>query len=160
LTTKGLTISIAEFENTPELNKVREEALEEEIREGTELAEKFAAGKLEPLPGRTVIESFELMMVRLGGKTKAKMQSKLGEYKIKKLFDSKRPTLDSMPIIVSGGRGSMLNVANMSGFWGQISVRTGRPKKGYTGRLIALKREERFSSESGWIRVFKTSYKE
>lgn len=149
LTTKGLTISIAEFENTPELDAVRKEALEEEIREGTELAEKFAAGKLEPIPGRTVVESFELMMVRLGGKTKAKMQAKLGEYKLKKLFDTKRPTLDTMPIIVSGGRGSMLNVTNMSGFWGQISVRTGRPKKGFTGRLIALNEKNDLAPRAG-----------
>lgn len=138
LTMKGLTISIAEFENSPELENVRTQAIEEELKEGEELAKKFSGGTLEPIPGRTVEESFELLMVRLGGKTKAKVQSKIGEVKLRNLFQNPRPTLDTMPIIVSGGRGSMLNIVNMSGFWGQIAVRTGRPKKGFTNRLIAL----------------------
>ncbi len=149
LTLKGLTISIAEFENTEDLEKVRTAAIEEEQKEGLELAQKFADRKLEAIPGRTVEESFELLMVRLGIKTKAKVQGKLAEYKIRKLFEAPRPTLDTMPIIVSGGRGSMLNITNLSGVYGQINVRTGRPKKGFTNRLITVNEKNDPRPESG-----------
>lgn len=146
---KGLTISIAEFENAPEMEAVRVQAIEEELKEGAELAAKFSDGTLEPIPGRTVEESFELLMVRLGGKTKTKVQSKLGEVKLRKMFQNPRPTLDTMPIIVSGGRGSMLNIANLSGFYGQINVRSGRPKKGFTSRLISLNEKNDLRPEAG-----------
>lgn len=149
LTLKGLTISIAEFENTEDLEKVRTAAIEEEQREGLELAQKLADRKLEAIPGRTVEESFELLMVRLGIKTKAKVQGKLAEYKLRKLFENPRPTLDTMPIIVSGGRGSMLNITNLSGVYGQINVRTGRPKKGFTNRLITVNEKNDPRPESG-----------
>ncbi|MEK6821300.1 MAG: DNA-directed RNA polymerase subunit A', partial [archaeon] len=146
---KGITISIAEFENTPELEEVRMRAIEEEHNEGMELAKKFAEGKLEAIPGRTVEESFELMMVRLGMNTKNKVQSQLAKHKLDKLFNAERPTLDTMPIIVSGGRGSMLNITNLSGVYGQINVRTGRPKKGFTNRLITLNEKNAPRPESG-----------
>lgn len=149
LTLKGLTISIAEFENTADLEKVRTAAIEEEQREGLELAQKLANKTLEAIPGRTVEESFELLMVRLGIKTKAKVQGKLAEYKLRKLFENPRPTLDTMPIIVSGGRGSMLNITNLSGVYGQINVRTGRPKKGFTNRLITVNEKNDPRPESG-----------
>ncbi|MEK6902801.1 MAG: DNA-directed RNA polymerase subunit A' [archaeon] len=149
MTMKGMTISIDEFNNTPELDETRKQAIEEEHREGAELAAKFSEGKLEAIPGRTVEESFELLMVRLGVKTKAKVQARLAEYKLRKLFESSRPTLDTMPIIVSGGRGSMLNITNLSGFFGQINVRSGRPKKGFQNRLITSNDKNDLRPEAG-----------
>ncbi|MEK6970097.1 MAG: DNA-directed RNA polymerase subunit A' [archaeon] len=146
---KGLTVSIAEFENTPELDEVRKQAIEEEQKEGLELAQKFANHALEPIPGRTVEESFELLMVRLGIKTKSKVQAKLSEHRLRELFGKDRPTLDVTTMIVAGGRGNMSNVTNMSGFWGQINVRTGRPKKGFTNRLITLNEKNDPRPESG-----------
>ncbi len=138
LTRKGLTVSVEEFANTPEVEEVRQRAIQEEHKEGSELTQKFINGELESIPGRTTQESFELLMVRLGIKTKSMVQTKLAEKRMRALVLSRRPTLDSMAIIMAGAKGSMLNIGNLSGVFGQVFVRTGRPKKGYVDRLIAL----------------------
>jgi DNA-directed RNA polymerase subunit A' len=138
LTVKGLTVGISEFEGGIDIEHVRNDAIAEEMKEGGELAQKLFDKTLESIPGRTVDESFEIMMVRLGAKTKAKVQSRLASQKIKELLANPRPTLNSMAIILAGAKGSMLNISNLSGVYGQVFVRSGRPKKGFTNRLIAL----------------------
>ncbi len=138
LTMKGLTIGVFEFENTEEIEEIRVQAIQEELKEGEELAQRFADGTLEPIPGRTMEESFELLMVRLGMKTKTKVQARLAEKRIKATLGNQRPTLDAMTVILAGAKGSMLNISNLSGIYGQVFVRTGRPKKGFNNRLITL----------------------
>jgi DNA-directed RNA polymerase subunit A' len=39
-------------------------------------------------------------------------------------------------MILAKSRGSTTNLMNIAGFWGQASVREGRPKKGFKQRLI------------------------
>ncbi|MEK6821276.1 MAG: DNA-directed RNA polymerase subunit A', partial [archaeon] len=138
LTMKGISGGISEFEQNDFITKARTEAIQEEMTEGEALTKKFLDGTLEPIPGRTVPESFELMMVQLGTGVRARVQAKIAERKMNELFDTPRPTLDSFPIIVSGARGSLLNLGFTSGVYGQISIRSGRPKKGYIGRLITV----------------------
>ena len=149
MTMKGVTIGVEEFNPVAHIEAEREKAIAEELKEGTELAEKYAAGKLEPIPGRSVDESFELLMVRLGGKVRGKVQARLAEQKLRHLYENPRPTLDSALLMVSGGRGSMLNFSYMSGVFGQISVRSGRPKKGFSERLIALNERKDLGPEAG-----------
>ncbi|MDP2666784.1 MAG: DNA-directed RNA polymerase subunit A' [Candidatus Diapherotrites archaeon] len=141
LTMKGISIGISEFEANEMITKAREDAIAEELLEGDALTQKFLDGTLEPIPGRTVPDSFELLMVRLGTSIRAKVQSKIAERKLHELFETTRPTLDSFPIIVSGARGSLLNVGYTSGIYGQISIRSGRPKKGFKGRLITTNKK-------------------
>ncbi|MFH0970689.1 MAG: DNA-directed RNA polymerase subunit A' [Candidatus Diapherotrites archaeon] len=149
LTIKGLTVSIDGFDNNPEIDNVGKEAIAEENSEGLELAKKFAEGTLESIPGRTTEESFELMMIRLGMRIKSKYQSKISEHRLRELFEKERPVLEATTMIVAGGRGNMSNVTNISGFWGQINVRTGRPKKGFTNRLITLNEKNDPRPEAG-----------
>ena len=53
MTMKGVTIGVEEFNPVAHIEAEREKAIAEELKEGTELAEKYAAGKLEPIPGRS-----------------------------------------------------------------------------------------------------------
>jgi DNA-directed RNA polymerase subunit A' len=149
LTMKGLTISMSEFEIDEKIEEIRQKAIEEELKEGEELVKKYMDKTLESIPGRTLDESFELLMVRLGLHTKAKVEAKLIESRLHRLFETKRPVLDSTLLIVSGARGSFLNINNLAGIYGQISVRSGRPKKGYSNRLITLNEKEDIGPEAG-----------
>ncbi len=149
LTMKGVTIGLGEFESTPEVEASRQKAISEELQEGEELTQKFVDGKLEPIPGRTVAESFELLMVRLGMKTRAQVQNRIVQSRLHGLFINPRPILDSTPIIMSGARGNALNLVYTSGIYGQISIRSGRPRKGFRNRLITLNHRGDLGPEAG-----------
>jgi DNA-directed RNA polymerase subunit A' len=93
------------------------------------------------VPCRTLKESFELKMLRLAAKAKDKVQTQLLKEKIEQVL-SDRPPLNTIVMILSGSRGNPVNLTNISGFWGQASVREGRPRKGYKERLITLNQPE------------------
>ena len=54
-----------------------------------------------------------------------------------------------MVMILSGSRGSSVNLMNIAGFWGQASVREGRPKRGFHERLISLNNRGDVSVNAG-----------
>jgi len=140
LTQGGITVGLDEFEITPELKRYRDNAIKEELVEAEELVKKLKNETLEHIPGRTLTESFEIMMMRLGAKIKSKVEKRLVEDKIKPFVDG-HPTKNSIAMIISGSRGSASNTMNIAGFWGQAAVREGRPKKGYKNRLIAANKK-------------------
>ncbi len=146
ITHTGITVGLDEFEITPELKRYRDNAIKEELITADELVKKFKSGTLEHIPGRTLAESFEIEMMRLGMKMKNKVEKKLIEDKIQPFLEG-RPTKNSIAMIISGSRGSVINITNIAGFWGQAAVREGRPRKGYKNRLIA-------ANEKGDVGVF------
>ena len=135
LTRKGMTIGIDEYEVSDSLKKAKEKALEEMYARGKEFTDKFKKGTLEHLPGKTLGESFEIKMMQLGTHAKGKIESLLMKEKLAPVMREK-PKLNTMVMIMSGSRGSSINLMNIAGFWGQANVREGRPKRGYTNRLI------------------------
>ncbi|MBI4044933.1 MAG: DNA-directed RNA polymerase subunit A' [Candidatus Diapherotrites archaeon] len=140
VSTSGITVSLKEYETTKTVKKTIEKAIAEEIEVADELVKKYRKGTLETLPGRTLDESFEINMMRLGARIKEKVEKQIMEEKVNALFGEK-PEFNTTVMILSGSRGSSVNLTNLSGIWGQASVREGRPKKGYKERLIALNRK-------------------
>ncbi len=148
LTKKGMSVGLDEFETNQEIEKVKSKAIKEEMEEGEKLVEDFKKGTLELIPGRTLEESFELRMMRLGAETKDKVQKEIMKQKVEELL-SETPKYNSTVMIMSGSRGSAINITNIQGLWGQASVREGRPKRGYRNRLIAANLENDVGAEAG-----------
>ncbi len=151
LTKKGMTVGLDEYETNPEIEKVKAKAIKEEQEKGEELTEQFKKGNLELIPGRTLEESLELRMMRLGAKTKDKVGKEIMRQKVEELL-SNDPKYNSTVMIMSGSRGSAINLTNIAGMWGQAAVREGRPKRGFIDRLIATnKRKDVGATAGGFI---------
>ncbi|MBS3057341.1 MAG: DNA-directed RNA polymerase subunit A' [Candidatus Diapherotrites archaeon] len=137
ITMKGMTVGIDEYETSEATVKVKEDSIKKEMEEAEALVEKFRDKTLEHIPGRTLEESFEINMLRLGARTKDAVEKHIMKERIENIL-SEKPKLNTIVMVVSGARGSATNLTNVSGFWGQANVREGRPRRGFKGRLIAL----------------------
>jgi DNA-directed RNA polymerase subunit A' len=135
LTEKGMTVSLEEYKVGEDVLKHKKRIIEETLKKGEELVKSYESGKMEIIPGRTYDESFELYVMRLGGESKAKLTNEITREKLDYVLREK-PVLNTISMILSKSRGSTINLMNIAGFWGQASVREGRPKKGFEKRLI------------------------
>jgi len=135
LTEKGMTASLAEYEVSEEIEELKKKVIAEAMKKGEALVESYEKGKLEIIPGKTIDESFEQYMVRVAYEAKEKVQSAIMKEKLG-YVTGEDMTLNTISMILAKSRGSSLNLMNIAGFWGQASVREGRPKKGYAKRLI------------------------
>jgi DNA-directed RNA polymerase subunit A' len=135
LTIKGMTVSLEEYKVSDDIKKLKKRVVDEAMKKGQALVDSFEKGTLEVIPGRTIDESFELYMVRLAFETKSKVEKEITKEKLKYVTADK-VVLNTIAMILAKSRGSTINLMNIAGFWGQASVREGRPKKGYTKRLI------------------------
>ncbi|MBI2598320.1 MAG: hypothetical protein HYW50_03935, partial [Candidatus Diapherotrites archaeon] len=141
VSTFGMTVSLDEYKTTPTVKKVTEKAIQEEIESSEELVKQYRKGTLEHIPGRTLEESFEIKMMDLGARVKEKVQKQIMEEKVTEMFGP-MPKYNTITMILSGSRGSAVNLTNLSGLWGQAAVREGRPKRGFKDRLIALNQKK------------------
>ncbi|MFH1663436.1 MAG: DNA-directed RNA polymerase subunit A' [archaeon] len=148
LTKKGMTVGLDEYETNPEIEKVKAKAIKEELEEAEKLVEQFHKKTLELIPGRTLNESFEIRMLALGTKTKEKVQREIMRQKVEELL-SNNPKYNTTVMIMSGSRGSPLNLTNIMGLWGQAAVREGRPKRGFSNRLISANKEKDVGALAG-----------
>ncbi|MFH1173951.1 MAG: DNA-directed RNA polymerase subunit A' [archaeon] len=125
----GFSVNIAELdvsENTQkELNAILRKAEEDAKR----IIEEYNTGKLDVLPGRTAKETREVRLLELLNKAR----NRAGE------ITNSRAMVNSnlMYMIKSGGRGSSLNITQMSGCVGQQAFRGGRIGRGYSGRTLS-----------------------
>ncbi len=140
ITTRGVSVGLDEYEVSDNIKKAKEEALKELERRGEELVRKYKEKKLQLIPGRNRHESFEIYMMRLTSEIKSKVEKKLLREKLENVLKEK-PEYNTSIMIVSGSRGSSTNLMNIGGFWGQASVREGRPKRGFYHRVTSLNRK-------------------
>ena len=137
ITRRGMTIGLDEYDTSDAVKRLRKRVIEEEMEEGKKLVELYRKGGLELVPGRNLDESFEVKMMQLGARIKDRVEVQIVGEKITEIYGAK-PRLGTMVMILSGSRGSVTNLTNILGLWGQANVREGRPKRGYTNRLITL----------------------
>ncbi len=120
----GFTIGIDD-EDIPEeaIEQIREviRKAEEKVEE---LIKAYREGNLEPMPGRSLEETLEMMIMRELGRARDQAGKIAGRYL----------GMDNPAVImaVSGARGSMLNLTQMAACIGQQSVRGERINRGYT----------------------------
>jgi len=148
LTKKGMTVGLDEYEVSEKINAKKKKILDEVMEEGKVLVDRYDRGTLKHIPGRTLEESFEINMMRLAAQSKDKLQREIMKEKLEPIL-SKNPTLNTMVMILSGSRGSSTNLMNIAGFWGQASVREGRPRRGFQKRLIALNKRDDVGVNAG-----------
>jgi DNA-directed RNA polymerase subunit A' len=135
LTLKGMTVSLSEYEVSDDIKKLKAKAIDDAIKQGKALVESYEKGTMEIIPGKTYEQSFEQYMVKMAFETKAQIEREITKEKLKYVTGDKL-TLNTISMILAKSRGSTINLMNIAGFWGQASVREGRPKKGFTNRLI------------------------
>ncbi len=137
LTKKGMTTGVDDYEISDAIMKAKDRAVDEMYARGKALTDRFKRGTLEHLPGKSLEESFEIKMMGLAAQTKKKISNLIMKEKLAPIL-REEPKLNAMVMIVSGSRGSSINLMNIAGFWGQANVREGRPKRGFSNRLITL----------------------
>ena len=135
LTEKGMTASLSEYEVSEEIEELKKRLISDAMKKAEALVEEYKKGTLEIIPGRTIDESFELYVVRLAGEIKEKAERAIMKEKLDFVI-GEQIVLNTISMILAKSRGSSVNLMNIAGFWGQASVREGRPKKGFEKRLI------------------------
>ncbi len=148
ITEIGMTVSLEEYLPSSKTLKIRDKAIEEMESVAAEYVKKREKGTLDILPGRTYEESFETYMMRVAAEAKYKVQRQIMKETIDSMF-VEEPEFNSNVMILSGSRGSIINLTNLSGLWGQASVREGRPKRGFKNRLISLNKRGDVGLDAG-----------
>ncbi|MEM4260797.1 MAG: DNA-directed RNA polymerase subunit A' [Candidatus Woesearchaeota archaeon] len=117
-----------------DLSKEAEDAVRDNINkseaEVAELINSYYARTLEILPGRTLEETLELKILE----TLNKARNKTGRI----LTEKAKRDSETMIIIRSGARGSILNIVQMSAVVGQQALRGRRIDIGYNGRTLSV----------------------
>ncbi len=134
LTLKGLTATLSEFDAGQKIMKIRDKEIEKMIEESEEIIKKYKSGKLEPISGRSIDESFEIYLMRTAMEGKSIVEKELINEKMLPIAEGNLET-NTLVMILSGSRGSSTNLVNIAGLWGQANVREGRPTRGYNERV-------------------------
>jgi len=105
----------------------------------------YDEGQLESMPGRTVEETLEMQILQVLRKARDHTGQIAGQY-----FN---PDNSAVVMAVSGARGSMQNLARISGCLGQQLVRGERLVQGYEDRTLShFKKGDRGADAHGFIR--------
>ncbi len=137
----------------PEIEKKVGDTLTKANTEVEQLIEDYKKGKLDALPGRSAEETLELRVLdRLN-----KARNQAGRI----VAEGTTKTNPSMIMAESGGRGNLINIAQMSACVGQQSFRGGRISRGYRDRTLScFKRKDLSAQAHGFIgRGFKQGMK-
>lgn len=100
-------------------------------------------GELEPLPGRSLGDTIEMESVREAGIARDETGGIAGR--------SLDPNNPIVIMAVSGARGSMLNLTQMSACIGQQSVRGGRIARGYSDRSLPHFKDAKSMRSKGFV---------
>ncbi len=123
-------------EDLPEEAKERiEEILRNAYKNVRKLIRAFNDNLLEHLPGRSLEETLEMRIMQVLSEARDKTGAIANEYLEKE--EKKRRRENSARIMaISGARGSLLNLTQMTACVGQQAVRGERIKRGYAGRTL------------------------
>lgn len=140
----GFTMKLDDVIVPEEAIKEVENILKEAERRVYELIDEFKKGELEPIPGRTLEETLELRIMEV----LADARDKAGEIAAKYL----KRTNHAYVMAMTGARGNVLNLTQMSATLGQQSVRGQRIVRGYTKRTLPhFKAEDLGPAPKGFV---------
>ncbi|MDD3084017.1 MAG: DNA-directed RNA polymerase subunit A' [Candidatus ainarchaeum sp.] len=148
LTQTGMTASLEEYKTSDEIKKLKKRVINEAFEKGRIIVNAYEKGTMEIIPGRTLDQSFEQYMMKLAFETKEKVEKEVTKEKLE-FVTREKPVMNTIAMILSKSRGSTTNLMNIAGFWGQASVREGRPKKGFEKRLITTNKIGDVGLEAG-----------
>lgn len=125
----GLSTGIADEDLPKDANEQIQQLLHQAEEDVSSFIEQFNAGTLEVFPGRSMRETLELKIVeRLN-----KARNGCGEIIKKHVSDKNQAAV----MILSGARGSITSLIQMSACVGQQAMRGKRIEKGYRGRTLS-----------------------
>ena len=143
----GFSFGISD-EDIPKEGKdqIKEEAVQEAEQKVEELIGAYDAEELEVLPGRSLEETLELLIMQELGRAR----DDAGDIAERYLGIENAAVL----MAKSGARGSMLNLTQMAACVGQQSVRGERINRGYQGRTLPhFKSGDRRAEVHGFVRA-------
>jgi DNA-directed RNA polymerase subunit A' len=145
LTKVGLSISVNDFDLSEDLLKQGEDLILKAEKKTQEIIDSYYGGTLEQIPGKTLEESREIMIL----KTLNDVRTKIGAI-VKKEFPEKNP---ASSMIKSGGAGNAMQITQMASCVGQQAFMGGRISIGYNNRTLSFFKKDDLSPKSrGFIR--------
>jgi len=130
LTNRGISISVNDFDLSEDLLKQGEDLIAKAEKKTQEIIEAYENGTLEQMPGKSLDESREIMIL----KALNDVRTKIGAI-VKKEFPEKNPASN---MIKSGGAGSPNQIAQMASSVGQQAFKGGRVNIGYNDRTLSF----------------------
>ena len=144
LSRRGFSIGIADMDLSPETQNEIKSIISKAEEEAHKLIENYYAGKLEPLPGRSLTETLELRILE----SLNRARNKSGDIAMRQAHDSAAITMARC-----GSRGNPLNIAQMTAIVGQQSLRGKRIGTGFKDRTLTYFKQNDLSPEArGFIR--------
>jgi DNA-directed RNA polymerase subunit A' len=136
---QGLTVALDEYKASEDLQKEIKAKVKGMMASSNAIIKKYEDRTLPLIPGKNLEETFESEILKVSNEMKDKVSEKIQEIKLEELFSETKKANNNTILFASigGGRGRLLNVVNMLGLWGQVTVRTGRPKSGFSERLLS-----------------------
>ena len=130
LTRRGYTLSLQDLNVPLKVKEMTRETIEEAERKTQEIIRDAEAGKLTPIPGKTLEESRELKIAQVLNE----VRSRAG-----KIVKANFPADGNVTkMITSGAAGSMLNITQIGCCVGQQILWNQRINFGYTGRTLSF----------------------
>ncbi len=141
----GFSISLDNLDTDQKTQDNIQKGIDEQLKEIDKLIEIYKKGEIEVSPGRSQEETLEdLIMIELW-----KITNKTQEI-IDKNVDE---TNTAIVMARTGARGSIQNLAYMSGLVGQETIRGRRIFRGYTGRTLShFKKGDLSPASHGFVR--------
>ncbi len=139
LSKKGLTIGLDEYKTPEFLKKDIDKKIKELVSNTNSIVKKFENKTLPLVSGKTLNETFEFEMMSAAGKVKDSVSDEILVLKFNEMYDKRKVSNNNTTMLssVGGSRGKLLNVVNIIGLWGQVTVRAGRAKNGFKNRLLS-----------------------
>lgn len=144
LARRGFTVGIGDMDLASETQQEVADAIVKAEHDVTKLIEQFHAGKLEPLPGRTIEETLELRILEVLNRAR----NKSGDIAMRQERES-----NALTMAKCGSRGNSLNIAQMTAVVGQQALRGKRIDHGFSGRTLSYFQKKDLSPKArGFIR--------
>ncbi len=141
----GFTMPISDIDLKPESREEIARLINEADSDVKKMIQEYHNKTLEMLPGRDIKETLELRILeRLN-----KVRNQTGELAAKNADEDSHTSI----MILSGSKGNLLNLAQMSACVGQQALRGGRIRRGYQDRTLScFKKGDLGASARGFVK--------
>jgi DNA-directed RNA polymerase subunit A' len=136
----GFTISVSDLGVNEKVRKASEEIISNAEKETTEIIEKYHAGKLEIIPGKTPEETREIKILQTLNGIRTKIGKVVGEE-----FPKTSPVSTMMR---AGAGGNLLNITQMACCVGQQALWSKRIAIGFSNRTLSFFKEKDLSPKA------------
>lgn len=156
ISARGFSTGIDDEDLPLEARERIEDLLSSAYKQVQKLIKAYNDGLLDPLPGRSLEETLEMRIMQVLSEARDKTGTIANEYLEKE--EAKRVAQNTARVMaISGARGSLLNLTQMTACVGQQAVRGERIKRGYMGRTLPHFKVGNIDAEAkGFV---KSSYK-